>query len=409
MTTTDDDATRQPASPGVMVSRWPVVDAELRVAGYRVDYAVLGEANPVPQSEAAAQRLFDDALSVVAPDTLVGANIAHLPISRDLLLALGVPPVPPDQVLLRLTQSDAREPGVMAALERLVGRGFALELGTEPGRKIDLEQFPSFATVRIDLATWSKAEVELVLPSILEHRARAVAFNVSDYDEYEWARGLGFALFDGPFYAKPRPRGIRDFAVDAAALASLLTLQSSGADVDESVRIIERDVGLSIKLLRYLNSAYLARRATVSSIRQAVMMLGTQGVARWALLIALTTGADTPRELSTIALTRARLCQSLSWEAGADPEQLFTIGLLSLADALLGVPLETALDELPLTEQTRDALLHHDGVPGAILGAVLSHERGEFDLPRLRAESATMLDRYCDALRWADSTVGAVS
>jgi c-di-GMP phosphodiesterase len=152
-------------------------------------------------------------------------------------------------------------------------------------------------------------------------------------------------------------------------------------DVDESVKIIERDVGLSVKLLRYLNSAYLARRGTIRSIRQAVMMLGSHGVARWALLIALTTNPGTPRELSMIALTRARLYQSLSWEAGADPEQLFTIGLLSLADALLGAPLETVLDELPLTEEQRNALLHHTGVAGAILGAVLSHGRGEFDLP----------------------------
>ena len=398
------------AATGVVVSRWPVVDAQLGVAGYRVEYAVLGETDLSVPSRSSALQLFDDALSVVGLDQLVGPRVAHLPISSEFLLALGMPTVHPDRVLLRLTHAEALEPAVVEILKRLTSRGYALELGALPSPDFDLDLLELFGSVEIDLAAWSEAEIEVALPRILARRARAIASNVSEHAQYEWARSRGFELFDGLFYAKPRLHEVRSFGVDRVGLASLVALQASGADVEESVRIIEQDVGLSLKLLRYLNSAYLARRGTVSSIRQAVMMLGTSGVARWALLIALTTGPGAPRELSLIALTRAKLCQSLGdGHTGADRDQLFTVGLLSLADALLGASLETILDELPLTAETRAALLDHDGFAGAILDAVISHERGEFDMPRLRAESETLLDRYRTALRWADSTVASIT
>ena len=407
-----DPALARPA-PDVAVSRWPVVDAQLRVVGYRVAYAVLGESEGdhlMAHDAEAALQLFDDALSVVGLDELVGPSVAHLQISREFLLALGVPPVRPDRVLLRLAHAEARHPEVVEVLERLISRGYALELSGLPSPDFDPELLAVFGSVAIDLTAWSEAEIAVALPRIIEHRARPVASNVCEHVQYEWARGRGFELFDGSFYAKPRLHQVRSFGVDRASLASLLELQRSGSDVDQIVRIVEQDVGLSVKLLRYLNSAYLARRGTISSIRQAVMMLGTRGVAQWALLIALTTGPGTPRELSVIALTRARLCRSLAdGQAGADPEELFTVGLLSIADALLGAPLDGVLAELPLTAETRDALLHRKGVAGGILDAVLSYERGEFDLQGLRAESTSLLERYREALRWAGSTLSALS
>jgi EAL and modified HD-GYP domain-containing signal transduction protein len=396
------------------VSRRPVVDAQLRVVGYRVAYALLGEpggdsGRAAPSADDALQ-LFDDALSVVGLDELVGPSVAHLPISREFLLALGVPPVRPDRVLLTLAHDEAGQPEVLKVLERLSFRGYALELSGLPAPEFDYGLLDVFGSVSIDFSAWNEAEIALALPRVLERRARPVASNIREHDQYEWARGRGFELFDGSFYAKPRLHAVRSFGVDRSSIASLIELQSSGTDVDTVVGIVEHDVGLSVKLLRYLNSAYLARRGTISSIRQAVMMLGTRGVAQWALLLALTTGPDTPRELSMIALTRARLCRSLGeGQAGVESEELFAVGLLSIADALLGAPLAEVLAELPLAEHTRDALIDRTGAAGEILEAVLGYERGEFDLPRLRAEGATLLERYREALRWADATISAVA
>ena len=170
--------------------------------------------------------------------------------------------------------------------------------------------------------------------------------------------------------------------------------------------MIDRDVGLSVKLLRYINSAYIGMRGSIGSIRQAVMMLGSRGVSRWALLVALTGGPNTPRELSVMGLTRARMCELLGADLGdVAGDQLFTVGLLSVADALLEVPLETIVEELPLADEVSAALLRRDGPAGAILKAVVSYEQGDFDVATLRSHAPGIASSYRDALGWAVETV----
>ena len=117
-------------------------------------------------------------------------------------------------------------------------------------------------------------------------------------------------------------------------------------------------------------------------------MLGSRGVSRWALLVALTGGPNAPRELSVMGLTRARMCELLGADLGdVAGDQLFTVGLLSVADALLEVPLETIVEELPLADEVSAALLRRDGPAGAILKAVVSYEQGDFDAASLQSHA----------------------
>ena len=97
----------------------------MRVSGYRVAYASAGGSEP---GEATAARLLGDVLSGVGLDELVGESLAHLPLSRELLLALGVPPVRPDRVLLRIAHDTATDSEIAAVLDALTGRGYALSL-----------------------------------------------------------------------------------------------------------------------------------------------------------------------------------------------------------------------------------------------------------------------------------------
>ena len=169
-------------------------------------------------------------------------------------------------------------------------------------------------------------------------------------------------------------------------------------------------MGLSVKLLRYINSAYYRHAREITSIRQAVMMLGSRGVSRWALLVALTGGPSTPRELSVVGLTRARMCELLGADlGGVAGDQLFTVGLLSIADALLEVPLETIVEELPLADEVGAALLRRDGPAGTILKAVVSYEQGDFDVATLQSHTPRIASSYRDALGWAVETMGALA
>ena len=343
------------ASSELFISRQPVVDGQMRVTGYRVAYAT---SDGSEHGDGTAARLLGDVLSGVGLDDLVGESLAHLPLSRELLLALGVPPVRPDRVLLRIAHDTARHSEVAGVLDALTGRGYALSLHDLPGPDFDAALLDMFGTVEIELHAWSPEDAARAVSRIRGERAMPLAAGLHDYNEFEQAKQLGFDLFSGPFYASRHKAAVRKIPIgEMGTLVALAALQGGSATIEDLEAVIDRDVGLSVKLLRYINSAYIGLRGSIGSIRQAVMMLGSRGVSRWALLVALTGGPNAPRELSVMGLTRARMCELL----GADlrevaGDQLFTVGLLSVADALLEVPLETIVEELPLADEVSAAL-----------------------------------------------------
>jgi EAL and modified HD-GYP domain-containing signal transduction protein len=123
-------------------------------------------------------------------------------------------------------------------------------------------------------------------------------------------------------------------------------------------------------------------------------------------MIAITGGPSTPRELAVTALTRARMCELLGMSRGdVGADELFTIGLLSVADALLDRPIDTIVAELPLADGVAGALLRQEGPAGGILQAVVDYEVANFGTQSVQAHRAAVGIAYMDALRWAQETL----
>jgi EAL and modified HD-GYP domain-containing signal transduction protein len=153
-----------------------------------------------------------------------------------------------------------------------------------------------------------------------------------------------------------------------------------------------------VRLLRYINSAALSLRHRVSSLRQALMFVGTNTVRQWILLVLLgDLGRARPAVLSS-GLTRAKLCELLARNEGLrGADSAFAVGLLSVCDALLDTPLDEIIPELPLTPDVRDAIVSHEGRLGKILHEAVALQRG--DLKAEPKKSRLLIE----AVTWADA------
>ncbi len=395
--------------PDVYVSCQPVVDTELRVAGYRVSYAATGLENLASDNGRLATKLFDDVLSAVGLEDLVGSSIAHLTVSSDMLLTVGPPPVRPNRAILRVSYETATDPRLAEPLRELTEDRYRLALCDLPNLQFDPRMLATFKIVEVDCAAWDELEAAAAVAMIEPADAKPLASGLLNYMEFEMARALGFQLFTGPFFSVPRVTAARRIpAGDAATLAALAQLRAD-ADIEQIEQLVQNDLGLSVKLLRYINSAYYGHWHEISSIRQAVMLLGPREICRWLLVIALAGGPTTPRGLSVMALTRARMCQLLAERAGFADEELFTVGLLSLADALLEQPLDEVVSQLRLAPDLAQTLLWHTGPAGAILDSVLAFEAGEFSSERLAEPYRSFASgAYRESMRWARETVAKI-
>jgi EAL and modified HD-GYP domain-containing signal transduction protein len=190
-----------------------------------------------------------------------------------------------------------------------------------------------------------------------------------------------------------------------AGLNTLATINDPSLTFERLERIIADDVGLTYKLLRYINSGFFSLSRRVETVHDALTLLGMANVRQWATVMALAGASTRPPALITLALLRARLCQRLAAESDEVPEGVaFMAGLLSVLDALLDVSMEQAVARLSLSDDLTAALLSHQGRLGELLERVIAIEGGSLEV--LEAIGPTA---YVEASGWADDATRAAA
>jgi c-di-GMP phosphodiesterase len=267
----------------------------------------------------------------------------------------------------------------------------------------------SIVRVPVDRLEGGSLEAAIERPRV--QGSLLVATGVGDHETFERCRDLGFTYFQGDWFAKPRLFRRRGVATGGlGSLRQLGELTAGDVSFEDLERIIGSDVGLSLKLLRYVNSAFFALPRTVGSVREALSLLGVRTVRRWATVMLIAAIPDVPDELVAQGLRRARMCEVLAGSAlPEERETMFTIGLFSVADALLDAPMAEVLDSLPFTQEIQDALLRRDGPKGELLSSVIGYERGNLSTLTPAGADVSLAGAYRAALEWADDTSTAMA
>jgi EAL and modified HD-GYP domain-containing signal transduction protein len=395
--------------PEVAVVRHPIADVRNNVVGYELRFGGAIDLGDSSQDAKATSALLVEAFGDIGLERLAGRHPAWIGIARNFLVEIGPPPVRPDRAVLQIEAYPARD-DLLALLQQLSRSGYTLALNAYDGRP-DIQELMSLCSiVKIDVAGRDDDELAYALAAPRVQGALLVATGVADHEAFERVRGLGFTYFQGDYFA--RPKLFRHRGVATAGLGSLRRLgelTSGDVSFEDLERIIGSDVGLSLKLLRYVNSAFFALPRTVGSVREALTLLGVRTVRRWATVMVISAIPDVPDELVALALRRARMCEMLAGSAlPEERETLFTVGLFSVADALLDAPMSEVLSSLPFTDEIQAALLRREGPKGELLSAVIAYERGEFPTLEGAESGVSLAGAYRAALEWADDAGGTI-
>jgi EAL and modified HD-GYP domain-containing signal transduction protein len=391
----------------VRVARQPILDRSARLIGYellfRAHEAVTAEV--LDHREATAAVIVDGLLDVGLLD-LVGESLAYLNVSRDFLLSVRPLPLPAKHVVLELLEDQVVDDELLEVLEELVEQRFTIALD-DFRLTPETEQLLKYAQiVKVDVLEHTGQVLEDLVARLGAHRPSLtlVAEKVETREEFEHCCELGFQAFQGNFFASPsRVQRQRLPSQGLTALSAMADL-SATEDFDELQRIITRDAGMSMRLLRYANSAYLSLPRRVGSVQEGLVWLGAMTVRRFALMVALASARDVPDVLLVTALVRARMCQLLSGAGeGTAGDSYFTVGLFSVADALADAPMQHVIEQLPFRDDIAAALLHGSGELGELLTEVMTYQRGDFDAAsELIGRHPDIEQIYREATMWAD-------
>jgi EAL and modified HD-GYP domain-containing signal transduction protein len=340
-------------------------------------------------------------------DTIVGEKRAFINLTRDFFLQEYSAVFPAKRVVLEVLEDIPVDAALLAAVRRLSGQGYT----------IALDDFVYHERLRplVELADIVKVDVlamdrkTLCEHSVLlrQHNVRLLAEKVETREVFKFCKALGFDYFQGYFFCKPEViKGQRVPANRLATLQLLARLRDPDVEFRELETLMSRDVALSYKLLRLVNSAFYSLPRKVDSLRQALSLLGTKFLTTWVSLLILAGFDDKPLELMVTAMVRAKMCELLAQALGrSDTDTFFTVGLFSALDALMDSSMEEILKSLPLSDDLAAALLRHEGRLGSALACVLAYERGNWPAvvcPGL--DNAAITGAYLHAITWAAKT-----
>lgn len=353
--------------------------------------------------DSATSQLLVNAVVEIGLENLVFGRPAFVNFTRNFIVGSCEIPFDPEMLVIEVLETVEPDDEVIAALGRLRDAGFAIALDdyVESDNRQKLLELADI--VKIDLQGYSQAGLVQEMRHLRKLSLRLLAEKVETTEEFEFCKSLGFDYFQGYFLSRPQIVDGKTIANNQLAILQLLVkLRDPTVPFDEVIDLIKQDVSLSVKLMRYVNSLAHGVRRRIDSVRQAAIRLGLQKICQIVTLIAMSGLSDKPKPLLETALIRAKMCEVLGGAQKPETAEIcFTLGLFSSLDAFLDRPLGEVLNDLPITNEIREALLSREGPMGRLLGSVLAFERGDWETVRqLGLDEAALQDAYVRALTW---------
>lgn len=320
--------------------------------------------------------------------------------------------LPKEDVIIEILETVTPSEEVFQKCRELFHAGYMLALDDFIYKKEWLRFIPLVKLIKFDISKTPLLKIKPLIDKLKERKnLRLLAERVETQEEFKLAKEMGFQFFQGYFFCKPEMRKSRDINVQSATLVSLYhELSRPQLNIVKISAFFEQDVGLTYKLLKYINSGILPLKTSINSIKQALIYLGESQIRK---LVALLTTAELaknkPKEIIRLAIVRARSAElAMKKVVPSLSEEAFLAGLLSLIGAMLDRPIEQIISELPVSDAIKEALIDEScqSPLRVVLNAVTLYEKGSWHLTTLECQKIRLpydllATYYQDALVWA--------
>lgn len=402
------------ASVPVYVARQPIFGVENQLAGYELLYRNDVTASGAPTSGVSDRSMSTETVlrSVVGLglSQLTGGHPAWVNFTADLIKERVYELLPKDGVVIEVLETVVVDDQLVDEVQRMHERGWKVALDDMVLSAGTARLVPFASYLKVDVLGLGADRIA-ELGSLFRGTGKTLlAERVETREERDQCMAAGFTLFQGYYYS--RPQLVAKKVLPAGQLAALRLVQQLRDERIHDTQIaatLGSDAAMPYKLLQLVNTAAMGGSG-VTSLEHALRMLGRKSLARWVSLLlvsSLVTGDGTSREMALVAMRRGRFAERAAQVLGRDDDGVFFIvGLFSLLDALLDVPMEEAIAPLGLAPAVASALTKGVGPYAVMLKLAESFERGDWSDVDLRAEALgltrdNLLGTYTEAEHWA--------
>ncbi len=397
------------------VARQPIFNKNKKIFAYELLFrGSMSNFFPDIDGETATSRVLSSSFLLIGTEKITGGRRAFINFTQDLLVNQIPFMFPKEKTVVEILEDVRPEADVINACREMADRGYCLALDDFFFRPDYMPLISLAKIVKIDFRLTPREEIPGLVKTLSGHDVNLLAEKVESHEEFQNALELGFVYFQGYFFSRPQILKGRDIPTSKITLMQIMAeISREDFQFRELEKFISRDVGISYKLLRYINSAYFGTVRDISSIKQATVLLGERELRRFLCLTAMTKlASDKPDELVRASIIRAKFCEFMGGRGNGGfmvkPSALFALGLFSLIDAMMDDSMENLMEKLPLSEGIKDALMYGRGVLNDYLKLVVCYEKGDWqgvaDMAGILGLGEEDLPRYyMDSVYWADS------
>ncbi|MGD9504271.1 MAG: EAL and HDOD domain-containing protein [Syntrophobacteraceae bacterium] len=398
----------------VFVARQPIFDAKQRVYGYELLYRA-NEENVFPDvdGDRASLSVIRSVMLLIGSRQMCGGRKAFINFTRNLILDGAASYLPKEIGVVEILEDVEPDPQLLKAVKTIRAAGYPLALddfilrGNENNPLLDLVNI-----IKVDFRQTDERERSAIAKRFPgDGKVKLLAEKTETREEFRQGLDMGYRYFQGFFFCKPQIISRREIpGYKLNYLRILKELSTEEPSYNTLGKSIEQDPALTYKLLKYINSVFFGLRREVTSIRQALALLGENEIRKWAALaILMELGKDHPHELMKLSLLRARLCEEIaaSLNCRISKSELFFLGLFSCMDVVMGRPMEEILQDIPISESLRGALLGDAGEHREVLDLVIACERANWEKLSLCTSDlclsrSALSETYAESIGWVE-------
>lgn len=391
-------------------ARQPILAVDETVIGYQllfrtgvVDHFSGRESNNSSRSAI-------DASGLLGLDVLCDNRLAFIGCTRDILLENSLPFLPADKVVAEIATGVAADEAVLDACRGLKDAGFKIALNDFSINDSREALIGCVDFLKVDVKRRSWEDVQRIAEAFNRENIALVAEKVETWEDFDHTRRIGFHYFQGYFFRRPETMRTRvATAYQTTYLRLLQAVSRPELNWGEVEDLIKRDAALYVRLMRYINSAAMGLRNEVRSITQALTLMGENELRRWCRMAgAFEMSKNRPSDLMLSAMVRGRFGELLADRFEHGNADLFLVGLLSMMDAILEIPMSAVIEGLPLDDASRELLLENQGPLQPLYELTWAVERGAWRpvvrlCHKLGLEEEWVAESYTAAMQWAQS------
>ncbi len=395
------------------IGRQPIMDEKQQIIGYELFFRHSAEAeSAVFEDEFKAySSVLMNTIGGIDMQWLLGDKLAFINVNEEMLKSEFLELMPPQRTVLEILRTVPPSPEVIERCQNLREQGFKIALDNPQLSSAASPLLEHADYIKIDIQTLDSSELQNAFNQLHVSSIKMVAEKVETDAQFEDCKKIGFRLFQGFHFARPETFTAKVINASFDSVLNILNTVSQDAEINVIEAGFKKDTALSFKLLRYINSVGFGLSFEIQSINHALTILGRKQLYRWLTLLMVTAGENsTPPALMKTSITRGRLTELLgeSYFEKHDRDNLFIVGVFSLLDAILKMPMEAILEKIQLPDAVTEALLTREGIYGPFLKLTEACEDSDdkkiLELAELlQFDARKVNDCHIAALAWVET------